>query len=257
VRGGRDRIADPDEAAALLAALPQEDRPRCATALYAGLRRGELMALHWEDVALDGGRLEVARSWDMVEGPIAPKSVEGRRAVPIASVVRTLLVEHRLRTGGSGLVFGVGHQAFRPDVIRYHASTTWHQAGLAPITLHECRHTFASLMIATGVNAKALSTYMGHANIAITLGRYGHLMPGSEADGHCCQDAAHPRGADHSAAASAPPRSYIEALLRLPTRIAVSLTLDALTETPNGLQLRSATNEAMDEWTTLKARACA
>jgi len=49
-----------------------------------------------------------------------------------------------------------------------------------PITLHECRHTFASLMIAAGVNAKALSTYMGHATI--TLDRYGHLMPGNEAE---------------------------------------------------------------------------
>lgn len=35
-------------------------------------------------------------------------------------------------------------------------------------------------MIAAGVNAKALSTYMGHANISITLDRYGHLMPGNE-----------------------------------------------------------------------------
>lgn len=35
-------------------------------------------------------------------------------------------------------------------------------------------------MIAAGVNAKALSTYMGHADVSITLDRYGHLMPGSE-----------------------------------------------------------------------------
>jgi len=51
---------------------------------------------------------------------------------------------------------------------------------IAPISLHEGRHTFASLMIAAGVNAKALSTYMGHASITITLDRYGHLMPGNE-----------------------------------------------------------------------------
>jgi integrase len=50
------------------------------------------------------------------------------------------------------------------------------------ITPHECRHTFASLMIAAGVNAKALQTYMGHASVSITLDRYGHLMPGSEAE---------------------------------------------------------------------------
>ena len=53
---------------------------------------------------------------------------------------------------------------------------------LEEITLHECRHTFASLMIAAVVNAKALSTYMGHATITITLDRYGHLMPGNEAE---------------------------------------------------------------------------
>lgn len=43
-------------------------------------------------------------------------------------------------------------------------------------------YTFASLMIAAGVNAKALSTYMGHSNIGITLDRCGHLMPGNEAE---------------------------------------------------------------------------
>jgi integrase len=48
------------------------------------------------------------------------------------------------------------------------------------VTLHDCRLMFASLMIAAGVNAKALSTYMGHANIAITMDRYGRLMPGNE-----------------------------------------------------------------------------
>jgi integrase len=60
---------------------------------------------------------------------------------------------------------------------------------LAPITLHECRHTFASLMIAAGVNAKALQTYMGHSSVAVTLDRYGHLMPGTEAEAASLLDA--------------------------------------------------------------------
>ncbi len=47
---------------------------------------------------------------------------------------------------------------------------------------HERPPHFASMMIAAGVNAKALSGYLGHANIAITFDRYGHLMPGSEAE---------------------------------------------------------------------------
>jgi integrase len=53
-------------------------------------------------------------------------------------------------------------------------------AGVAEPTLHECRHGYASLMIAAGVNVKALSTFMGHANIRITLDQYGHLLPGAE-----------------------------------------------------------------------------
>ena len=50
---------------------------------------------------------------------------------------------------------------------------------MEPITLHECRHTFASLLIDAGVNAKAIQTFMGHATIEMMFGQYGHLMPGS------------------------------------------------------------------------------
>jgi len=59
----------------------------------------------------------------------------------------------------------------------------------APITLHECRYTFASLMIAAGVNPKALQTFMGDSSITVTLDRYGHLFPGSESDAALVLDA--------------------------------------------------------------------
>ena len=60
------------------------------------------------------------------------------------------------------------------------ARARWQERKLEPVTLHECRHTFASLMIRAGVNVKALATYVGHASITITLDRYGHLLPGNE-----------------------------------------------------------------------------
>jgi integrase len=60
------------------------------------------------------------------------------------------------------------------------AREAWAAAGLKPILLHEFRHTYAAFMIAAGVNAKALSTYMGHSTITMTLDRYRHLMPGNE-----------------------------------------------------------------------------
>jgi integrase len=60
------------------------------------------------------------------------------------------------------------------------AQRLWREAGLNPIGLQDCRHTFASLMIAAGVNIKALQTFMGHASITVTLDLYGHMLPGSE-----------------------------------------------------------------------------
>ena len=75
-----------------------------------------------------------------------------------------------------------GTTAASPAASTSRADAVWKAAQLDRITLHEARHMYASLMIAAGVNAKALSTYMGHANISITLDRYGHLMPGNEAE---------------------------------------------------------------------------
>jgi integrase len=183
-RGRRERIADPEEAAKLIAALPETERAVWATAMYAGLRRGELMALDCAQVDLASGVICVEHGWDPKSGLIELKSHAGRRKVPVAAVLRDHLVEHRLTTARSeGLVFGSSQvRPFHPTVLTDRADKAWKEAGLNRITLHECRHTFASLMIAAGVNAKALSTYMGHANISMTLDRYGHLMPGNEAD---------------------------------------------------------------------------
>ena len=92
VRGRRDRIASPGEAASLLDALPAQDRALWATALYAGLRLGELRALRWEDVDLAIGLIRVNRSWDPKEGVIEPKSQAARRRVPIPAALRDFLI---------------------------------------------------------------------------------------------------------------------------------------------------------------------
>jgi len=192
VRGRRERIASPEEAQRLLAALPERDRPIWATALYAGLRRGELMALRWEDVDLALGVIRVERSYDdkgRVE--IEPKSRAGRRTVPIVGALRDVLVERNARQGrGGGLVFGsnVG-TPFVPSNLWRRAHRAWKRAGLEPIGLHEARHTFASVLIAAGVNAKAITTYMGHASIQTTYDLYGRLMPGSESEAAALVDA--------------------------------------------------------------------
>lgn len=191
-RGRRDRIADPKEAAALLAAIPSTaDRAVWATALYGGLRAGELQGLEWSSIDLAAGTISVIRSYDpKAREVISPKSAAGTRRVPIPAVLRRHLIDLKLETGGVGLAFGrEDGRPFDGAALRTRALRAWTASGLTPITLHECRHTFASLMIAAGVNAKALSTYMGHAGIAVTIDRYGHLMPGNEDEAAAMLDA--------------------------------------------------------------------
>ena len=181
--GRRERIASPDEARALLEALPEEDRALWATALYAGLRRGELRALRWPDVDLEQRVIRVERGWDDQQGEQVGKSRAARRTVPLIARLTPILLAHRLATRrcGEALVFGVtAERPFEPTTVRRRALRSWREAGLEPIGLHEARHTFASLMIAAGGNAKALSQIMGHSTIAITFDQYGHLMPGGE-----------------------------------------------------------------------------
>lgn len=177
----RDRIATPEQATLLLAALPTEDRALWATAMFGGLRRGEIRALWVCDLDVARSEIRVERTWDDEEGPVAPKSDAGRRVVPMFDLLRGYLTDHLLdnRGGGEDLVFGrTATGAFTPSTIRNRALAAWEDAGLDPIGLHECRHSFASMLIDAGGNAKALQEALGHASIQMTWDRYGHMMPG-------------------------------------------------------------------------------
>lgn len=79
------------EAEALLAAVPDPDRARWATAMFGGLRLGELQALRASDIDLAGGVIRVERGWDMKAGPVKPKTRAARRttaAVPAGARIR-------------------------------------------------------------------------------------------------------------------------------------------------------------------------
>lgn len=184
---GEVGIVAPEMAARLLDALPMEDRPTWATALYAGLRYGELRALRWGAVDLDGGTIRVRESWDPLEGSIAPKTRTSRRTTPIPSVLRDLLLDRRQHGGGHAEdARAFGNQdgtPFHAASLYRRADRAWSKAGLGErLRLHQARHTYASFMIAAGVNAKALSVFMGHSSIKVTFDLYGHLMPGTEAE---------------------------------------------------------------------------
>lgn len=89
--------------------------------MYAGLRRGELMALRREDVDLAAGVIHVRRGWDAVEGEISTKSGKDRR-VPIPTILLDHLDEHLLAlVWTDGLVFGVtADRPFNDTSMREH-----------------------------------------------------------------------------------------------------------------------------------------
>ena len=172
-----------DRAHQYLAVLPDAGRAFWAVALFCGLRRSELRGLQWINVDFDAGVIRVERSWDPVKGPVDVKTGAGRRAVPMAFVVRRELMAHKARTGRDGpdLVFGrTATEVFYASTIQAGANKAWKTAGLEPITPHEARHGAISYFIAAGLDWKQISTWAGHGDVRQTWNRYGHLMPGGE-----------------------------------------------------------------------------
>ena len=160
--------------------------------MLAGTRRGELLALDWSNIDIKAGVLRVERSDDPTSRTFGrPKSKHGIRTIPITAALTPYLREHVLRSGRrTGLVFGAtGARPLNSHQLQDRADETWQARGLPRVTLHACRHLYASMSIAAGVNAHALCRYMGHSSIAVTFDLYGHLFPGNESEAAALLDA--------------------------------------------------------------------
>jgi integrase len=192
--GRREHVVDPKEGLELLDALDawaksesddettvRSDKALWATALLAGLRRGELQALRVSDLhGLDGegaAWIHVASSWDPVAGRKDPKSRAGVREVPIPERLRVILAEHVEAAGRSGdnLVFGrTGSDPFTPSYLRKRALKAWVEVKRPP-TLHELRHTYSTWLDSAGISETRADRYMGHADGGVAR-RYRHQL---------------------------------------------------------------------------------
>lgn len=175
VEGARERVADPAEAQRLLDALTDEDRALWATALYAGLRNGELRALRVEEVDLEAGRLRVEHSWDSAAGLVEPKSASGVRTIPICDRLRAYL-EPRLARRQSGFVFGeTAERPYNYNATTRRASKAGKDAELERLTLHNARHSFRTYLDYAGISEARCDRYMGHSDGRIGR-RYTHAF---------------------------------------------------------------------------------
>ncbi len=192
----------PDEARALLEAA-RGDRLETlyVLAVSTGLREGELLALRWEDVDLEGAVLRVSQTLTRDGGKVSvgpPKTKNSRRTVGLTDGAVESLRGHLARQlegmerMGSlyrpgGLVFAneVGGIVNPSNLRNRSLKALLKRAGLPPIRFHDLRHTCATLLLSRNVNPKIVSEMLGHASIAITLDTYSHVLPTMQQNAVC------------------------------------------------------------------------
>lgn len=155
----------------------------------AGLRKGKALVLTWDAVDLERGELLVRSTLTRIEGQLmvsAPKTAQSRRVLPLASTEVAMLAAHceqqavELSHMGEwqpdSFVFTTetGEPMDPRNVLRAMTIAAAH-AGLSDVNVHTLRHSAATAWLEAGVNVKAVSALLGHADVRITADVCGHV----------------------------------------------------------------------------------
>jgi integrase len=177
------RVLERDEIDRLLAAATPRWRPLFTVLVFTGLRIGEALGLRWGDVDFEAGVIRVRTQPDATTGEIVePKTEKAKRDVVLMPALGRLLRDQRLAapaglSGDDCFVFAkVDGNPPRHGTARHAFERAIAKAGLAKVRLHDCRHTFVSLLLAAGRDVVFVSRQVGHSSPAITLNVYSHLF---------------------------------------------------------------------------------
>lgn len=164
-------------------------------ALSSGLRRGEVVGLHWSDLDLDTRRIAIKRTLVRVGNEVQesrPKTDRSRRSVPLPAEAVAALRAWKAQQAAERLALGSGWvdtglvftkedgTPLDPDWVSKRFGKLSARAGLPKIRLHDTRHTWATLGLEAGVAPKVVSEILGHSSIAVTLDIYSHVSPAME-----------------------------------------------------------------------------
>jgi integrase len=186
-----------EEVAAFLAVADQDDwSPLWRVALLTGLRRGELLALRWSDLDLDGGFLTVRNTvttdahGHIMIGPA--KSKASQATIELDGSCVEALKRQRKRVAELHLAARYWTDDFvfprtdgtplAPSSVLERLRALCVTAGIPPITFHELRHTCASLLYSQGADVKLIQSRLRHARLSVTLETYTHLAAGQQRD---------------------------------------------------------------------------
>ena len=161
-----------------------------------GLRRGEITALRWRSIDLDRGQLSVTASTEQTNRGIREKETKSgkSRTVALPSLIVDELRRHRVAQAEGLLAAGVRltddhHVVAREDGQPLQPRSLTHAFvkfvrghGLAPIRLHDLRHSHATHMLASGVHPKIAQERLGHSSVSVTIDLYSHVLPGMQAE---------------------------------------------------------------------------
>jgi len=157
------------------------------TELATGLRRGELLALKWEDLDFVGNSIYVHSQVTRMKGKVQEsplKTPNAYRSIIVAEDVMTILKEKKEREKGfSKYVFSSPSGGpISPDSVLNMLHRVLKRAGLEKVRFHDLRHTFATLALQNGVDVKTLSGLLGHYSAGFTLDTYGHITNAMKRD---------------------------------------------------------------------------
>ena len=165
----RERWLKPDEMKKFFTALAKEPnrtmRDVFITLLLTGQRKGNVMAMRWEQVNLK------ERTWEI---PSEETKAQNMIAVPLHPHLVTLLEDRKHQTGDSPWVFpGRGATGHIQEIKKAWRELT-NRAGLANFRPHDLRHTYASWQVAAGIHLRVISKALGHKS-PLTVNRYAHV----------------------------------------------------------------------------------
>lgn len=176
------QIIPPEQLAAFLQEAEKLDvLPFFYLELTSGLRRGELVALLWEDLDVGKRILTVNKQVTRINGELVvmpPKTQNSIRKVMLPPrTVKLLVAEHEKHPDNPILFPSPVTGGYRsPDALSRLNKKLLNGAGIDPsVRFHDLRHTFATIALQSGVDVKTLSGMLGHYSAGFTLDTYTHI----------------------------------------------------------------------------------